>query len=379
MSTTRGRVLRQARTERQWTKSQLVARIRAAAQRHGYALPKDESISRRIASWENGHAVPDDFYLPLLCEVYGRTAEDLGYGAAEPEPEADEEAAELLLRLETARSVDAELIRGMRTQTDLIRLKDRKLGAAVLAEEMTAHLRQTEELLRFGIFHAERAGLAHVLADASALAGWQAIDTGSLRDAWEHFERAKAAAREADDPMLLAFATAEQAYVLLDLQRAGQALDLIQHAHHSQRQRLPALLRAWLYAAEAEAHAGLGNQSTALRTMDAAAGTLPTDSSNPDLPYLALNLVHLARWRGSVLAALGDTQAIEDLTQALAGMGNGTFTRAEAGLRVDLAGALIARGDAAEARTHIEQARRLVDIAGSARQRRRVENLTQRL
>lgn len=379
MSTIRGQALRQARSEHGWSKPQLVARIRAAAQRHGYAVPKDESINRRISSWENGHSAPDGFYLPLLCEIYGRSADELGCGAPEPRPEPDEGTAELLLRLETARSVDAELIRGMKAQTDLIRMKDRKLGAAVLAEEMAAHLNQTGELLRFGVFHTDRTGLAYVLADASALAGWQAIDTGSLREAWEHFERAKAAAREAADPMLLAFATAEQAYVLLDLQHTKQALTLIQHAHQADRNQLPALMRAWLYAAEAEAHALLGDQPTALRTMDAAAGVLPADSNDPDMPYLALNLVHLARWRGSVLAALGDSQAIDDLTRALDGMGNGTFTRAEAGLRVDLAAALLVRGETTEARTHLEQARALGTLVGSARQRRRIEQLARTL
>ncbi|MGD9483538.1 helix-turn-helix transcriptional regulator [Streptomyces sp. TRM70308] len=374
-----GLALRQKRQDHQWTKAQLIMRIRTTAQRHGFSVPKDESISRRISSWENGHTRPDEFYLPLLCEIYGCSPDDLGYGGDEPDATADEATAALLLQLDTARNVDAALIEGMRMQTDIIRMKDRKLGAAVLADEMGAHLRQTSELLRFSVFRTEREGLAFVLADASALAGWQAIDTGSLHTSWEHFERAKSAAREAGDPTLLAFATAEQAYVLLELQRPQQAVELIQHAHHAERNRLPALMRAWLYAAEAEAHATLGDQSTALRTMDAAAGELPTEGSNPDFPYLALNLVHLARWRGNVLASLGDAQAIDDLSRALEGMGSGAFTRAEAGLHVDLAGALIANGDSAEARAHLKRARTLVEIAGSARQRRRVEQLTQRL
>lgn len=135
-----------------------------------------------------------------------------------------------MLRLDTATAVDSALIGMLNSQTDLIRMKDRKLGAVVLAEDMGAHLRQVEELLRHSVFHADRAGLAFVLADASALAGWQAVDTGSLNDAWQHFEWAKAAAREADDPKILAFASAEHAYVLLDLQRPEQALTMIQQA-----------------------------------------------------------------------------------------------------------------------------------------------------
>ncbi|MFB7501595.1 hypothetical protein ACFC09_44300 [Streptomyces sp. NPDC056161] len=35
-------------------------------------------MKRRIASWENGHSVPDEFYGPLLCEALGMTAAELG-------------------------------------------------------------------------------------------------------------------------------------------------------------------------------------------------------------------------------------------------------------------------------------------------------------
>ncbi|MFH8365581.1 hypothetical protein [Streptomyces sp. NPDC018031] len=35
-------------------------------------------MKRRIASWENGHSLPDDFYGPLICEALGMTAAQLG-------------------------------------------------------------------------------------------------------------------------------------------------------------------------------------------------------------------------------------------------------------------------------------------------------------
>ena len=380
MTTNHGKPIAQARADQGWTKAQAIWRIRQAASRHGYSLPKDESIGRRVASWENGHSEPDGMYLSLLCEIF-QTQPDALLSRQRKAPKIDGEDAELLLRLDTARGVDASLIAMLNAHTDLIRMKDRKLGAVVLAEEMGAHLSQVETLLRHSVFQADRSGLAFVLADASALAGWQAVDTGSLSEAWQHFERAKAAAREADDPKILAFASAEQAYVLLDLQRPQQALTMIQQAHREAYHRLPPLMRTWLYAAEAEAYAACDEASSALRTMDAAASNLPNDEAGDDvtMSYLALNLVHLARWRGGILARLGDADAIEDLNRALEGMGNGAFTRAEAGVRCDLAGALLARGEVGEAAQQIEQARRLVVISGSTRQRRRVEQLARRL
>jgi tetratricopeptide (TPR) repeat protein len=52
--------------------------MRQAAARQGHTLPADASVKRRIASWENDHSVPDEFYGPLLCEALGRTGAELG-------------------------------------------------------------------------------------------------------------------------------------------------------------------------------------------------------------------------------------------------------------------------------------------------------------
>ncbi|WP_436773311.1 hypothetical protein [Yinghuangia sp. YIM S09857] len=101
---------------------------------------------------------------------------------------------ELMSRLDSARELDDELLDVFRFQTNAIRLKVRRLGAATVADEMPAHIGQIDQLLKHAMPPTQRAGLAHVLADASALAGWQGIDTGALHQSWEHFERAKAAA-----------------------------------------------------------------------------------------------------------------------------------------------------------------------------------------
>ena len=68
-------------------------------------------------------------------------------------------------------------------------------------------------------------------------------------------------------------------------------------------------------------------------------GKSATAPAAEDLPYLALNETHLARWRGNCLVHFGDPHTASDLTTALAAM-DGSFTRAEAGLRCDLAAAL---------------------------------------
>jgi len=52
-----------------------------------------------------------------------------------------------------------------------------------------------------------------------------------------------------------------------------------------------------------------------------------------------------------------------------------TFALAEAGLRCDLAQAMIIRGDLDEAHAHAVRARQLAMRVGSVRQRRRIERL----
>ena len=56
-----------------------------------------------------------------------------------------------------------------------------------------------------------------------------------------------------------------------------------------------------------------------------------------------------------------------------------TFTRAEAGLRCDLAAALHVAGEREEARRHLARAAELAQLTGSARQRRRIAELARRL
>lgn len=98
---------------------------------------------------------------------------------------------------------------------------------------------------------------------------------------------------------------------------------------------------------------------------------MPATPPEPDLPYVVLDQVHLARWRGSALAHLGDSSAVEDLSSAVARM-DSTFTRAGAGLHSDLALALMRSGKIDQAAEHVEQAASLADAVRSARQRRRI-------
>src|SRR3954454_892946 len=261
--------LAQVRSERGLSKSQLVREIRAAAKRQKKnQLPSDDSIKRRIAAWENQGSPVGDYYRELLCEVYGLTALELGIVEVSAPAEPTPLVVELAERL-TFAPLDAGLVDLLRGQTQSLRLLDRRLGAANLFAQTTAHVDQIEQLVRYALPCADREAAADELGQAAALAGWQALDMGRLDDAWKLHETAKAAARESDRTTGLVYASAQQAYVLLDADRPRDALGLIRSARASAGRSTPPVLRAWLFAAEGEALAVLGERDTALRTLDA--------------------------------------------------------------------------------------------------------------
>jgi len=220
----------------------------------------------------------------------------------------------------------------------------------------------------------DRRPLAAILADAAALAGWQALDVGDPAQAWNFHEVARRAALESGSPCLQAHSMGEHAFVLLDLGQPIQAVALLEEAK-TLIPLVPARMRSWLHAAAAEAHAAAGHAARARDEMDAAERHLPEHMDDGGTPYLSLDTVHLARWRGHTLARLCDSGAVPVLTEALVQL-DGSFTRAEAGLRCDLAMALGHQQDVDGAAEQIRTGHALALQTGSIRQQRRLTALT---
>lgn len=335
---------------------------------NGAAGPIQElAVFERIAT---GLDLPDHARMLL-----GLAPLDIASPTGDVDDEHQEQTDELTARLDAASAIDDTMVMILRTDTNNLRLQDRRLGSVAIADKMRAQMAQIERAHRHAVRPRIRAQLAHLLAETASLAGWQAINTVALNDAWNHYEAAKAAAREADDPAVLAYVSGEQAYVLMDLGRPAEAAELLQYIHATHRDRVPARLRTWLASAEAEAAAVLGDEAACRRALDQAAAVLPDGDADPDMPYLSINVHHFARWRGSCLLRFGDPSTVEDLRSALAGM-DGTYNRAEAGVRCDLGHALLAAGEPDAAQPHIHRAKQLATMTGSRRQRRRIEELS---
>jgi tetratricopeptide (TPR) repeat protein len=251
------------------------------------------------------------------------------------------------------------------------------MGAAVVSQEVRAKADQVTQLLKHSISNTVRGHLAGILSELHTLAGWQCLDQGKVMESWQHYESAKTAALESRAPSFDVYAKAEQAFVLLDIGEDRASLDLFADAHRIAKNKCSPLLRSWLAAAHGETLAAGGQRSESLRAFDQATSLLPTDGTDSDGPYVTLDSVHLARWRGHALARFADPDAVDVLTEAL-GRLDPTFVRAEAALRVDLAIALRAVDAPIEANLQANQAHSIAVRIGSFRQRVRLKKFIPR-
>ncbi|MCU1687047.1 MAG: hypothetical protein JWQ81_7786 [Amycolatopsis sp.] len=309
----------------------------------------------------------------LLERIFGLSVDEL---LSPPDTGRQSDSGEQDLRqmLSAARRVNPTVLSLLHDQLTAVRRLDRQLGAVTAHDEVATKIQQVTRLLSHSLAPGIREQLAAILAELGTLAGWQALDLGNVSESWQRYERAKGAASESGQVAFEVHTAAEQAFVLLDLDETASAVELLEATEKRAHRATNRLLRSWLAAAHGEALAADGQRSGSLRAFDRAAALLPGDPSSMDGPYVVLDPVHLARWRGHALARIGEPEAVAVLTSALNQL-DPTFTRAETGLRVDLAAAFVAMGERHEAQVHVTRARMLAADIGSVRQRRRLKQL----
>jgi hypothetical protein len=216
--------------------------------------------------------------------------------------------------------------------------------------------------------------LASLLSELYCLAGWQTLDLGLATQSWHYYDLANTAAFESNNYSFKALAEAGRAFVLVDIGEASTAVDLVDNARRAADRSCSRLTRSWLAASYGEVLAADGRVSESLHAFDRAETLLTASTSDTSEPYMALDSVHLERWRGNALARSGVQEAVGVLAEALKGL-DSTFIRAETSLRVDLVFAHVALGNREEVRIERERAGRLAAQIGSVRQRRRLATL----
>jgi hypothetical protein len=372
-------VLEQKIRERQQTFEEFAEHVETFAREHNEPGTLSVRHLQRLVAGRRPDGRPLGAVQPatarLLEHVLGLSIDEL---LSPPPAVSKDDGSDIVLRqwLHASRQVDKALIATLQDQLAGIRRIDRQLGAVATRAEVRTKIDQVETLLTHSISAGSREPLAALLSELYCLAGWQALDIGKPAESWLRYERASMAARESTIQPYMAVAAAGRAIVLVDVQETVYADDLLRTARDAVNRKCSRLVRSWLAATHGEVLAAGGMRDDCLRAFDAAAALLPVDTADDRGPYVALNPVHLARWRGHALARCDDPEAIDVLNGALIHL-DPTFVRAETGLRADLATALVTAGQWGEASTHIQHARDLAMRIGSTRQLRRIDLLTQ--
>ncbi|QIS23698.1 hypothetical protein [Nocardia terpenica] len=334
--------------------------MRSRAVLEGISLMAPASLRVALSRWENGRLRPDEPYATLLTTV---------------------------LELDTAPDVDTVIVEEpcedtlftvLSHHTDSLRLLDRRLGAPFVRRQTASHVSALETQWQRSA-GADRRDVARALADAATLAAWQDFDVGDWAAAGRHYGQAKAAANRAGDPALLAHAVAEHAVVLCEIGYAELALAEVRRAEKFPS--LPLLLRAWLAATRAQVASWCpGEEATVRHALTAADSALAHAVSGDDvaLPYIALDEVHMDRWRGHVLARLGDPAASVIAEEALRRLPE-DFVRARCAQVLDLAEGAAHAGEVEQAVALLASACEQIASLGSRRLMSRHDGLLRRV
>ena len=263
----------------------------------------------------------------------------------------------------------------LQDQLNNIRHIDRQLGATVAHDETLTKANQVATLLSHATSSNTRQRLASLLSEIYCLAGWQALDLGMTTQSWHYYDLANSAAFESENYAFKALAEAGRAFVLVDIGETSTAVDLVASTRRAADRTCSHLTRSWLAASHGEVLAADGHSSESFHAFDRADTLLANSTPDSADPYMALDSVHLARWRGHALARCGAHEAVEVLANSLDKL-DPTFTRAETALRVDLARAFTVLNEPPEALTQARKAADLATKIGSVRQQRRIASIS---
>lgn len=306
-----GDLLRGARTARGWSQLRLVSELRRAAQHQGQQLPTDASVKRRIASWENGHSVPDEFYGPLLCEALGKTGAELGLDHLTghdarlletrypPSPEsaihtvsqlwrADLNGYEPLVQSEPSEpawneaslrwlvapepsfpaitegrqsiSVGLADVSAIKTTSELFAQLDDRFGGDHARHSIIQYLsREVEPLLNGRYRKSVGRALFSTVAESTLLAGWMSYDACHHGLAQRYFLQALRLAQDGDDRRLAGSVLSAMSHQATFLGNYTEAATLARAARMGIAQVATPTLMAQFHAMEARALARTGD------------------------------------------------------------------------------------------------------------------------
>lgn len=389
--------LREARSARGWSQPRLVRELRQAAARRGHQLPADASVKRRIASWENGHSTPDDFYGPLLCDTYGVTAAELGlaHGAgpdsalldasypdspdaaihavgqlwradlgryeplleAEPsEPAWSEASLRWLVAPDPAPSqprsggmrVGLGDVAAVKTTADMFAQLDDQFGGDHARHAMIQYLSNDVLPLLRG-HYTEQVGRAlfSTVAEVTLLAGWMSYDACHHGLAQRYFLQALRLAQDANDRRLAGSILSAMSHQATFLGRYTQAATLARAALMGISPVATPTLRAQFHAMEARALARTGDAAACEAALSAATRAL--DSRNNDDEPEWITYFDEAELAAEAAHCFRDVNSARQAVSHAENAMSGSHVRSDFFATMVLADAHLRAGDAEEA------------------------------
>jgi transcriptional regulator with XRE-family HTH domain len=226
-----------------------------------------------------GLDVPTDtFDIQLLAEAVGRRGVkvrrrellELAAMVGASTALAQSDVAERLVRaLSKPSGVDETVVREIEARSAGFHQLEQLVPAPAVYRGIAAHLSDVGRLLD-GTAHDPKDELRHrlivVAGESSALAAWIATDRGDHAGARGFYEAADRAAKEANDPGILACALGYRSYAASMKGAHGRARALLGSALETLSGTESPAGVAWLAARHAEESAALGDQAQALRS-----------------------------------------------------------------------------------------------------------------
>ncbi|MFD4571594.1 hypothetical protein ACFWNK_01150 [Streptomyces sp. NPDC058417] len=294
-------------------------------------------MKRRIASWENGHSSPDDFYVSLLCDAFEVRAAELSLGQREVE-DASVLDATYPASLDDAIQAVSQLWRGDLNKYDpLLRAElsepawneaslrwlvapepgdpgSRAEGTRVGLGDVAAIKFTVAVFARlddqFGGDHARHSVIQYLsdqvtpilhgrfteqvgralfstVAEATLLAGWMTYDAGHHGLAQRYFLQALRLAQDADDRRLAGSVLSAMSHQATFLGRYAQAVTLARAALMGTSSVATPTLRAQFHAMAARALARSGEVSACQATLSAAAKALESRNREDEPEWIS--------------------------------------------------------------------------------------------
>lgn len=307
--------LQAARHRRGWSQTRAVWELSRLADRKGAKVAAPASLKTLLSRWENGHATPDVFYRPLLCELYRAAPKELGFGTYHlPTGDAQlhDASAELITKATWTRDdisalsdsfddaigrpavADIELLAHEWLSADKPQLIElgagRRVGDSLVStvEHRVKQLRRADDFVSGRASHTlvreELQATTHLLDDAALtddqsrrlltatgelaqLAAWVAADAGLYREAASYAQGGVLAAHAADDQPLAANIISTLSYQLANTGNPREAALLARTAYAGARHSATATTKALLLERAAWGDAKSGDLASCQRSL----------------------------------------------------------------------------------------------------------------